>query len=250
VSLAVSGNGASSVLRSTGRRVIRSLRATVLPTLEAWHLASSSSICEHGIFLASDRSLLQLVTPMKLSSVFTSLICAVSFLAAKTSQAASHGKAEHIVVVVWDGMRPDFIRPQYTPRLYQLARGGVFFKNHHALYISSTEVNGTGLATGVYPDRSGIMSNSDYRPEIGWLGPQGTESLEAVRRGDWLTEGNYLQVPTIAEILQRHGQPTIIAGTKPVALLFDRALKRTSPAASNSVMLYRGRTIPSAVLPR
>ncbi|HYV28585.1 MAG TPA: alkaline phosphatase family protein [Candidatus Eisenbacteria bacterium] len=186
---------------------------------------------------------------MKLSSVFTSLICAVSFLAAKTSQAASHGKAEHIVVVVWDGMRPDFIRPQYTPRLYQLARGGVFFKNHHALYISSTEVNGTGLATGVYPDRSGIMSNSDYRPEIGWLGPQGTESLEAVRRGDWLTEGNYLQVPTIAEILQRHGQPTIIAGTKPVALLFDRALKRTSPAASNSVMLYRGRTIPSAVLP-
>ena len=186
---------------------------------------------------------------MKCALVFACLIGAWSFHAAETSQAAQHGKAEHVVVVVWDGMRPDYVRPQYTPTLYQLARSGVFFKNHHALYLSSTEVNGTGLATGVYPDRSGIMSNSDYRPEIGWLGPQGTESLEAVRRGDWLTEGNYLLVPTIAEILQRHGHPTIIAGTKPVALLFDRSLKRTSQTASNSVTLYRGRTIPSAVLP-
>src|SRR5262249_42588583 len=125
--------------------------------------------------------------PMKFSFVVASLILAALFPVVEMSQAASHGKAEHVVVVVWDGMRPDFIRPQYTPTLYHLARGGVFFKNHHALYLSSTEVNGTGLAPGVYPDRSGIMSNSDYRPEIGWLGPQGTESLEAVRRGDWLT---------------------------------------------------------------
>jgi predicted AlkP superfamily pyrophosphatase or phosphodiesterase len=33
-------------------------------------------------------------------------------------------KAEHIVVVVWDGMRPDFISQEHTPALYQLARDG------------------------------------------------------------------------------------------------------------------------------
>ena len=104
------------------------------------------------------------------------------------------------MVVVWDGMRPDFITPQYTPTLYQLAVRGVFFKNHHPLYISTTEVNGTGMATGVYPNRSGIMANSDYRPEIGFLGPNATEGIEAIRRGDLLSEGNYILVPTLADV--------------------------------------------------
>src|SRR6266704_2572709 len=123
-----------------------------------------------------------------------------------TSFAAQHvvaplkGKAEHVVVVVWDGMRPDFITPQYTPTLYQLAVNGVFFKNHHPVYISSTEVNGTALATGVYPNHSGIMANSDFRSAIGWLGPNATEGLDAIRRGDLLSDGNYILVPTLAEM--------------------------------------------------
>src|SRR6267142_2658269 len=154
---------------------------------------------------------------MKIVLHLTGLLLAV--LLGSTAIAAQKGKAEHVVVVVWDGMRPDFISPQYSPTLYQLATNGVFFKNHHPLYISSTEVNGTGLATGVYPNRSGIMANSDYRPEIGWLGPQGTESMDAVRRGDFISGGNYIAVPTVAETLQQAGFPTVIAGTKAVALL-------------------------------
>src|SRR5438445_5484292 len=161
--------------------------------------------------------------------------------------AAPKGKAEHVVVLVWDGMRPDFITPQYTPNLYSLAANGVFFKHHHPLYISSTEVNGTGLATGVYPNRSGIMANSDYRPEIGWLGPQGTESLDAVRRGDLWTGGNYLGAATVAEILQKKGHPTVIAGTKAVALLHDRSSRKTTEAGKDSILLYRGQTIPRYV---
>lgn len=168
--------------------------------------------------------------------------------AAESLPSPSKGKAEHVVVIVWDGMRPDFITPQYTPTLHELARNGVFFKNHHPVYISSTEVNGTTLATGVHPNRSGIMANTDYRPEIGWLESQATEGLEAVRRGDFLSDGNYILVPTVAEILQRAGHPTVIAGTKPVALLHDRSNKRASGAAANSVTLYKGRTIPRSAL--
>jgi predicted AlkP superfamily pyrophosphatase or phosphodiesterase len=162
---------------------------------------------------------------------------------------ARAGKAEHVVMVVWDGMRPDFITPQYTPTLYQLALNGVFFKNHHPVYVSSTEVNGTALATGVYPNRSGIIANRDYRPELGWQDSLGTETVEAIRRGDLLTGGHFIAVPSLAEILQQQGYPTIVAGTKPVALLHDRSNRRKSEAAMNSVMLYNGRTIPSTVLP-
>jgi hypothetical protein len=108
--------------------------------------------------------------------------------------ATAKGVAEHIVVVVWDGMRPDFITPQYTPTLYSLATKGVFFKNHHAVYVSSTEVNGTAIATGVYPNQNGIPANSEYRPSLGWLGPNATEGIESVRRGDLLSGGQYLLV--------------------------------------------------------
>lgn len=157
------------------------------------------------------------------------------------------GQAEHVVVVVWDGLRPDFVSAQYTPTLYELASSGTFFKSHHSIYISSTEVNGTALATGMYPNRSGIIANSEYRPDIGWLGPNATEGLEMVRRGDMMTGGNYIRVPTVAEIIQAAGHPTIIAGTKPVALLQDRLPRKATGAAKDSVMMYNGRIMPSSL---
>lgn len=176
-------------------------------------------------------------------------LCLTPILEAAENPKKGAGRAEHMVVVVWDGMRPDFISPQFTPNLYQLVREGVFFKNHHALFVSSTEVNGTGLATGVHPNRSGIMANTDYRPDIGFLQGTGTENLDAVRRGDIITGNKYLLVPTLPEILQQNGIPTVVAGTKAVALLLDRFNQRSSAAASNSVNLFKGRTIPSTVLP-
>ena len=172
-------------------------------------------------------------------------------LGAAGRPAGAAGRAEHVVVVVWDGMRPDFITPQYTPTLYNLAKSGVFFRKHHAAYVSSTEVNGTAIATGAHPDHSGIIANVEYDPELGWVSPHPTESLDAIRRGDMLTGGHYIAVPTVAETLQKAGHPTIIAGTKPVALMHDRtgANKRLTPAQSNSVVLFKGQTIPRAALP-
>src|SRR5215216_3973732 len=115
------------------------------------------------------------------------------------------GQAEHVVLVVWDGMRPDFVSAQYTPQLYDLAQRGTFFKNHHPVYVSSTEVNGTALATGFYPNRSGVVANSEYRPEIGWASPNATEGIEMIRRGDVATGGKYIRVPTMCEIVQAAG---------------------------------------------
>jgi arylsulfatase A-like enzyme len=158
------------------------------------------------------------------------------------------GKAEHVVVMVWDGMRPDFISPQHTPTLYDLAKRGVFFKNHHAIYISSTEVNGTAIATGGFPDRSGIMANRDYRPLMNWLGTGATEDIDVIRRADFLSSGKFIRVPTLPEILQAAGYATITAGTKPVVVLHDRSNQRGLAAAAESVNLYQGRTLPRAVL--
>jgi hypothetical protein len=106
----------------------------------------------------------------------------------------------------------------------------------------------TALATGFYPNRSGIIANSEYRPDVGWLGPSATEGLEMIRQTDAVTGGKYIRVPTVAEILQAAGHPTLIVGTKPVALLHDRSIRKTSGAGKDSIVLYNGRTMPSALV--
>jgi arylsulfatase A-like enzyme len=159
--------------------------------------------------------------------------------------AFSAGKAEHVVVVVWDGMRPDFISKEHTPTLYQLAQDGVMFQNHHAVYPSSTEVNGAAIATGAYPQNNGIIANREYRPAINLLQPIDTQNSDAVRKGDEISHGHYLLCPTIAEILQAAGLKTAIAGTKPVVLLHDRRERPEDYRAG--VLVFEGKAIPPSL---
>ena len=120
----------------------------------------------------------------------------------------------HVVVVVWDGMRPDFVSEKTTPTLWKLAREGVTFRNHHAVYPSATQVNGTALVTGVYPGRNSVIANYAYRPEIDRTRSISVESPTVVSRGDELSGGKYISVPTIAELIQRAGGQTAIAAQK------------------------------------
>lgn len=148
----------------------------------------------------------------------------------------------HVVLVVWDGMRPDFVNSTNTPTLFELANRGVFFAHNHPAYVSSTEVNGTALATGAYPENSGVIGNREYRPDLNPLQPIATESLDAMRKGD--LHGHYLDVPTVAETLQQQGYSTVIAGTKPVVLLQDRAQR---PDHATNLVLFEGKTLPAPV---
>lgn len=157
------------------------------------------------------------------------------------------GRAEHVVLVVWDGMRPDFVSEENTPTLAALAKAGVFFERHHSVYPTMTEVNGTALATGCYPARSGILGNREYRPALNPLRPSAMESPDVIRRGDALTGGHYLGVPTLPELLHAAGRRTAIAGTKGVALLWDRAER---PADSANVCVFGGETMPAEAAAR
>jgi predicted AlkP superfamily pyrophosphatase or phosphodiesterase len=177
-----------------------------------------------------------------------SLVVILGVLGCGVISAVAAGKADHVVVVVWDGMRPDFVSPQYTPTLYELAQRGTFFMRNHAAYVSTTEVNGTALATGMQPDHSGIIANTEYRPELSWLNSYATETLDAVRRGDLSSQGHYLQTATVAETLHAAGFPTVVAGAKPIVLLHDRAPKKISQAEKESVTLFRGLTLPRSAL--
>jgi len=148
-----------------------------------------------------------------------------------------------VVVVVWDGMRPDFVDPETTPNLWSLTRHGVFFANHHPVFPSSTEVNGVALATGAYPGRSTALGNNEYRPDIDPERYVGIEQPAVIQRGDAISGGRYLAVATLAEFLRAHGLRTAVAGAKQVALLVDRAPRADDPASAPVV--FEGAAFPA-----
>src|SRR5438876_81260 len=135
-------------------------------------------------------------------------------------------------------MRPDFVTKQNTPTLWKLSGEGVTFRNHHAVYPSATNVNGTALVTGVYPGKNGVIANHAYRPEIDRRRAIEVETPAAVQKGDELSAGKYISVPTIAELVQRARGRTAIATTKTVGLLLDRQVD--SGNAKDCITLFAG----------
>lgn len=177
-------------------------------------------------------------------------ICLLAAVWIFPQPALAAGQANHVIIIAWDGLRPDMVNAADTPTLEKLRQGGTFFSRHHAVYPSSTEVNGTALATGMYPANSGIVGNREYRPKLHAAEPVATESLQAIRKGDESTGGKYLATPTMYELVQAAGFPTVIAGTKPVAVIPDRSPDRSAGAAAKSRNVFEGKTLPETLSPK
>src|SRR5437763_10426006 len=149
------------------------------------------------------------------------LLLAIAVQAGGTSIYAA-SETRHVVLVVWDGMRPDFVTEKCAPTLDRLGRAGVRFRNHHAVYPSATDVNGAALATGCYPNRNGLVANLEFRPAINSRQPIDMGDPDSIKRGDEAYGGKYLAVPTFVELLRAAGKKVALVGTKSVAILFDR----------------------------
>jgi len=52
------------------------------------------------------------------------------------------------IIFVWDGLRTDDLTPEITPNYFALARSGVVFADHHAVYPTFTMMNSASIATG------------------------------------------------------------------------------------------------------
>jgi arylsulfatase A-like enzyme len=179
---------------------------------------------------------------MRFVSAMKLLPLVLGFLIAAGSAGAAE-PTRHVLIVVMDGLRPDSVVPGDMPNLSRLAGEGTFFARHHAVYISSTEVNGTALATGMQPGRSMIVANREYRPTVDPLFPVDTQDPWAVWHGDREGGGDWVGVDTLPEIVRAAGLRTAVSGTKGVSLLWDRS--RTG-RTTDSATVFEGDTIPGA----
>jgi arylsulfatase A-like enzyme len=161
---------------------------------------------------------------------------------------AERGQAEHVVLIVWDGMRPDFVTETHAPVLWALARKGVTFRNHHSVYPSLTNVNSTVLATGVFPARSGLLANYEYRPELERAKFIRTDHPNVVQKADELSDGRYLTAQTVAELVHAAGGRTAIVAGKTASLLHDRQPLKPAKPTHGSVTIFSGETVPPTAL--
>ena len=185
---------------------------------------------------------------MKIAPAFArTLILLACFLpaAAHSEKEAAPGE-RHVVVVVWDGMRPDFVSERNTPTLWKLAQDGVTFAHHHSVYVSATNVNGAAIATGVYPNRNTLLANREFRPSIDPLRPIENAEPDVIKKADEVTGGKYIATPTIAEVVRATGRRTAVVGTKAVAFLHDRHADWTSAAAKDFVK-FAAAPMPAAL---
>jgi arylsulfatase A-like enzyme len=154
--------------------------------------------------------------------------------------ALAGASSKRVIVFVWDGLRPDSVTQEDTPRLAELARGGASFPDHHAAYPTYTMVNAAALATGGSVERNGFYGNWLWQPAAPKRSPSGaallsdagaliryeapvfTEDYTVVRDLDEFYDGDLLQSASLLEVARAHGLTTAAIGKSGPAYLQDR----------------------------
>jgi arylsulfatase A-like enzyme len=149
----------------------------------------------------------------------------VAALAVSRLMSAQPAVAHTQLVIVVDGLRPDYITPEVMPRLVQLGQRGIVFRQHHSVFPTVTRVNAATFVTGVYPDVHGLMGNTIYIPSVNAAAGLDTgvrENLEAVEHRD----GRLLTAPALSEILAAAGRTLLVvsSGSSGSALLLNHTL--------------------------
>src|SRR6058998_2136329 len=70
------------------------------------------------------------------------------------------------LLIVVDGLRPDYVTPDVMPNLTALGKRGVVFNRHHSVYPTVTRVNAASISTGAYPETHGLLGNAVFFPSV------------------------------------------------------------------------------------
>jgi predicted AlkP superfamily pyrophosphatase or phosphodiesterase len=116
------------------------------------------------------------------------------------------------LVIVLDGLRPDYIHPETTPNLCDLRNRGVTSKNHHAVYPSKTRVNAASVATGCFPRSHGLVHNQFVQKELRNT-PIDTSAAEDLNLVEKNTAPGILTTRSLGEILAAHDRDIFVAGS-------------------------------------
>ena len=144
----------------------------------------------------------------------------VAFVMAATAgaeaPAAPSRAADHVIVLMLDGVRPDTLRRMNTPHLAALEKAGASYWRATATYPSQTRVSFVTVPTGSYPDGHGITGGDEFK----------TADWETISVGSDAPE-NYQHLnkrPTMFEEAAAAGMTSMYAAMKGYELVGGRGV--------------------------
>jgi arylsulfatase A-like enzyme len=136
-----------------------------------------------------------------------------------------------VIVFVWDGLRSDELTGEIAPNYFALARSGVVFADHHAVYPTFTMMNSASIATGAYPGVHGFYGNVVYAPsakgknakgaDIDFSAPAFIEDFGVVEAVREAYQGRLTLVATMLQAAQAKGLTTAAIGKFGAAFIQD-----------------------------
>jgi arylsulfatase A-like enzyme len=163
----------------------------------------------------------------KLSEIFALLVLLTIAAPIRAQDAAAHrGRGRIVVLMVWDGLRPDLVTQRDTPNLFRMAREGVRFDRHHSIFPTLTMVNATALATGAPPGVNGLVGNNFYlepspeTPKGQLVSAEGPKAILNLN-GATAFKGRLIGLDTIAQEVAREGGYVAVIGKQGPTSVFD-----------------------------
>ncbi|MEO7734694.1 MAG: alkaline phosphatase family protein, partial [Kofleriaceae bacterium] len=152
--------------------------------------------------------------------------------AAPAIDAAPAPAAHKVIVMVWDGLRPDSVTPTDTPNLVALGARGVAFQDNHSTYPTFTMMNAASFATGSRPAQTGFYGNTFWAPEasgpdsagaaVNFRNPIFGEDYAILADVDALYQGKLMMIGSLFEAAQDASLVTAAVGKSGPAFLQDR----------------------------
>lgn len=163
-----------------------------------------------------------------------------------------------VLVVVLDGLRPDYVTPELMPNLHAFGQANVVFEKHHAAYPTVTRLNAATLVTGCFPEMHGLLDNAIYIPEVNPEKALSAADRENLVKVEEATKGNLLTVSSLGELLAEAGKSLFVAssGSSGSAFLLNHKAKGavvhydfTLPADLEAQVLAALGPVPAEALP-
>jgi predicted AlkP superfamily pyrophosphatase or phosphodiesterase len=169
-------------------------------------------------------------------SLLAAIAAALTLLAACSSNPTVRSTAgvrasRHVILFVWDGLRPDSINATDTPHLAAVAKRGTSFADNHSSYPTFTMMNAAAFATGAYSGNSGFFGNAIYRPgaparsaggdEVDFNDPIFLEDYGILKQLDANEDKHLFLIGTLFQAAQKAGLVTVAVGKSGPAFLQD-----------------------------
>jgi phosphonoacetate hydrolase len=131
-------------------------------------------------------------------------------------------RTQRVLLLVWDGMRPDCVTEALTPNLWAFATRGAWYRRAVGIFPSVTRPTTASVSTGAYPAAHGLIANRFVGPPSDRT-PIDTGDRAALERLRLLNAGRILPPPTLAERLVAAGKRVVVlgSGTTGQATLLD-----------------------------